>query len=427
MIYIPVVVVTAPLWACKRRADWGERFGKIAPVVGRGGCGGGPARRRVLIHTVSVGETAAIRELVPLLTPHVQVIVSAATDTGLKRARELYGATCDVVRYPLDASWAVKRFLDATSPDAVALVELELWPNFVRECARRGIPMGVINGRLSEGSFRGYRKIRAFMRGTFGAMRFVGAQDEAYAERFVAMGVPPDRCVVTGSMKWDTARIEDLVAGAEELAREMGIDRARPLVVAGSTAEGEEALLHAACPEGAQLLCAPRKPERFDDAAAALPGCVRRTAKDGRRGTPSVSSPRFLLDTIGELRKAYALADVVVMGRTFGDLGGSDPVEPVGLGKATVVGPAVEHFASIVEAFEKGGGVVRATRESVARVIRELLESPAWRREIAERGRVCIREHQGASARHSRLILELLRESASAHPAAAGASQDSAP
>src|SRR6185295_784617 len=128
---------------------WAERFGKIEAVSGRGGL------PRLLIHAVSVGEVNALRELVPLLTPRAQVIISVGTDTGIKRARELFTATCDVVRYPLDASWAVKRFLDRVRPAAVGLVELELWPNFVGECGRRGIPVGVINGRLSERSFKG--------------------------------------------------------------------------------------------------------------------------------------------------------------------------------------------------------------------------------------------------------------------------------
>jgi 3-deoxy-D-manno-octulosonic-acid transferase len=418
-VYAALGLVTAPWWARKNRSGWGERFGRIDAVPDRD-----PARPRVLVHTVSVGETSAIRELVPLLTPHAHVIVSASTDTGLKRARELYAGACDVVRYPLDASWAVRRFLDAVRPDAVALVELELWPNFVSGCRRRGIPVGVINGRLSANSFTGYRRLRRFFRPVFASLDFAAVQDAAYAERFIAMGVPPERCRVTGSMKWDTARIEDDVPGSADLARDLGIDRSRDseLVVAGSTSEGEEALLHKACPGDIQLLCAPRKPERFDVAAAALPGCTRRSrhlAGQASRppdppqadGVPALRPTRFLLDTIGELRKAYALADVAIIGRTFGGPGGeggSDPIEPIGLGKATVVGPAVANFASVVETFENAGALVRATPSSLEQVVRELLADPDRREELARRGRDCIRAKQGASRRHAEMILSLL-------------------
>ena len=404
LLYLPLAAATAPLWARKARADWGERFGKIAPL------NGDATARRVLLHAVSVGEVNALRTLVPLLLaePGVRVVVSVGTDTGIARARELFGRTCDVVRYPLDFSWSVRRFLDAVRPDAVALVELELWPNFVAECGRRGVPVCVINGRLSERSFKGYRRLRRFFRPTFAALQFAAVQDGAYAARFEAMGVAPNDCLITGSMKWDAARIEDAVPGAEKLAADMGIDRARPLVVAGSTGPGEEALLHAAAPPGVQLLCAPRKPERFDEAAAALPGCRRR----GHR-LEAGATDRFLLDTIGELRAAYSLADVVAVGRSFGDLYGSDPIEPIALGKATIIGPAVSDFAGIVAEFEKANGIARATRETLPRIIAGLLGDGAARSHLAERGRACIREHQGSSARHAELLLSLLTSTTS--------------
>jgi 3-deoxy-D-manno-octulosonic-acid transferase len=415
LLYLPLAAVTAPWWGRKSRSDWSGRFGRIPPVPARA-----HTPRRLLLHAVSVGEVNALRTLVPLLQADVstQVIVSAGTDTGLARARELFAASCDVVRYPLDFSWSVRRFLDAARPDAVALVELELWPNFIHACRRRGIPVCVINGRLSERSFRGYLRLRRFLAPTFASLEFAAVQDECYARRFEAMGVPSNDCLITGSMKWDAARIEDEVAGADALASDLGIDRSRPLIVAGSTGPGEEQMLHAACPPGVQLLCAPRKPERFDEAAADLPGCVRRSAR--RAGSDQVrrSLDRFLLDTIGELRAAYSLADLVVVGRSFGSLHGSDPVEPIALGKPTVIGPAVSDFASIVEAFEHADGIVRADRASLPGMLRELLDDPVRRRDIAARGRACIREHQGASARHAELLLSLLDHVAPAPTAA---------
>ncbi len=393
LLYSVGAVALAPWWARKSRGDWRSRFGHAEVLPASRG-------RRVLVHAVSVGEVNALRGLVPRLAERCEVVVSAGTDTGLARAAELFAGSARVVRYPLDFSRCVRRFLDAVKPDAVGLVELELWPNFVRECVRRGVPVGVINGRLSERSFRGYRRVRAVLRGTFASLRFAAVQDEEYRERFVAMGVPAERCMVTGSMKWDAAKIEREVPGAEQLAAELGIDRSRPVLVAGSTAEDEEALLHAACPAGVQLVCAPRKPEHFDEAARAMPGCVRRSE---RRPAP-LGTGRFLLDTIGELRKAYALADVVVMGRSFGGLYGSDPIEPAALGKAVVIGPAVKDFAVIVKTLERAGGLVRADRGRLGGVLSELFANKERRETISAAAVGCIRGQMGASERHAGLL-----------------------
>lgn len=408
LVYIPLAFLTLPKWGGKKREGWGERFGKIDPLPAKG------ERKRVLLHAVSVGEVSALRTIVPLLIERgLQVVVSATTDTGLKRAHELFGATCHVRRYPLDLSWAVARFLDTVKPDAVALVELELWPNFVQSCVKRDVPVCVINGRLSARSFRGYRKIRPLLKGTFASLAFAAVQDEEYRVRFVAMGVPAEKCVVAGSVKWDNATIVDEVPGAAELAKELGIDRTRPVIVAGSTGPipggSEEAMLHAACPKGMQLLCAPRKPERFDEAAAALPGCVRRSASKGLTSTPSTTSDRFLLDSIGELRQAYSLADVVVVGRSFGDLYGSDPLEPIGLGKPTIIGPAVSDFAAIVAALEADGGIARASTGNIAEKVLQLLENKGVAHELAIGGRQSIKKHQGASQRQGALVADLVR------------------
>lgn len=391
--------VLSPVWARKSRAGWGERFGRIeAPASPP------PGRRRLLLHAVSVGEVNALRELVPLLRRSADVVVSASTDTGLTRARELYGAAGPVVRYPLDFSGAVARFLDAVRPDAVGLTELEVWPNFVAACRRRGIPVGVVNGRLSERSFRGYRRIRRVMRSSFAALEFAAVQNGDYAARFRHMGVPEGRVLVTDSMKWDTALVADDAPGSAALGAALGVDRSRPLVVAGSTAEGEEALLHAACGPGVQLLCAPRSVERFDEAAAALPGCVRRS----RAGSGEAGSGRYLLDTIGELRAAYALADVAVVGRSFGRLYGSDPIEPIGLGRATVIGPAHRNFDAIVAALRESGGLVVATAGELPGVVAGLLADPRRRAAMAQAGRRCIESRRGATARHAELLMKLL-------------------
>ena len=398
-IYGALAVATAPWWMRKARGGWRERFGHVARLPAPAG-----AKPRLLLHTVSVGETSLVRPLVDMLVDEVDVVVSATTDTGLARAKELYGGKCHVKRFPLDASWSVRRFLDAVRPNAVALAELELWPNFEAQCVARGIPLCVVNGRLSARSFKRYRLGRWYIGGCFSRLAFAAVQDEAYRSRFVEMGVAEGRCIVAGTMKWDAAQVGACVPGSEELAREMGIDRGRPLVVAGSTAPDEHALLHAACPAGVQLLCAPRRPEWFDEAAAALGvGCVRRS-----RGGGGTGSNRFLLDTIGELRRAYALADVVVVGRSFGALYGSDPMEPAALGKTVVIGPSVSDFAATVEAMKADGAIVQTTREALAGELRSLLDDSGRRAALGEKARGCVLRHQGATARHHALVMSML-------------------
>lgn len=396
LLYIPLALVTAPAWALKKRGGWAGRFGKgdVLPAKSAG-------KPRVMVHAVSVGEVSALRSLVPLLLQEAEVVITTTTDTGMARAQELFGATCRVERYPLDFSWSVRRFLERVSPDVVALVELEIWPQFVDACAARQIPVCVINGRLSARSFRGYQKIAGFFGRRLQKLAFAAVQDADYAKRFEAMGLPGDKCLIAGTMKWDGAGLVDEVPGASELAAQLGIDRSKPLIVAGSTAEDEEALLVRARPAGAQLLCAPRKPEHFEEAARAMPGCVRRT----NVGAGNSAAGLFLLDTIGELRKAYSLADVVVVGRSFGSLYGSDPIEPVALGKATVIGPATSDFAHNVRDLVGGEGLLQVSREDLSTTLGQLMSDAARRKRLGEAGRAVIRERQGASVRHAELIL----------------------
>lgn len=411
-LYIPAAILAAPWWARKARSDWSGRFGRIATLPPAA-----PGTKRILLHAVSVGEVNALRELVPRLRGSgVEVVVSVGTDTGIARAKANFGALPGVfvVRYALDLSGAVRRFLDAVKPDGVALVELEVWPNFVRECRERSIPVCVINGRLSARSFRGYRRARVFLRRTFSSLSLVCAQDQAYAARFEAMGVDPARLRVTGSMKWDAAGIgesERPSAEALKLRDELGIDPARPLIVAGSTAPAggtsEEALLHAACPEGVQLLCAPRKPEHAQAAFDALGGAGRCARRSSKTRAPA-GTDRFLLDTIGELRHAYAIADLVVIGRTFGELGGSDPIESAALAKATLSGPNYSNFESAMASLLDAGAIRVVNAHTLRAEIRSLLKDASVRRDMGQRAVACVRANQGATGRHARAILSMV-------------------
>jgi 3-deoxy-D-manno-octulosonic-acid transferase len=315
----------------------------------------------------------------------VRVVISATTNTGIERARRLYEPEHTVVRFPFDFSWMVRRFLDAVGPDLIVLVELEVWPNLTQECRRKGIPLCVINGRLSDSSYRNYRFAAPLVRPIFRTLAAAAAQTEVYAERFADLGVPAERVTVTDNMKWDTVRMAESVAGADELAVAMGIDRSKPLVVAGSTGPGEEELLVETRPPGVQLLIVPRKPERFESVARRAAGVVRRS----------------------RLPKAYSLADVAVVGRSFRARGGSDPIEPIALGKPSIIGPHHKNFADVVAAFREAGGIIISETPMAAAA--ELLSAPERARQMAERGREVIRARQGATERHAELVFRLLQ------------------
>jgi 3-deoxy-D-manno-octulosonic-acid transferase len=427
MAYAVGLLLSSPLWGWKLartgkwRTDWPARFGRCAPLSRD------PAnpRRTLLIHAVSVGEVDAIRKLVDHLASHTdwRLVICVTTDTGLARARTLYGQQHTVVRYPLDLGPCVRRFLDAVRPDLVALVELEVWPNFVGECRRRGVPVCVINGRLSPRSFKRYKLIAPLLRPTFARLAAAAVQTPDYAQRFAALGTPADRVHVLDSMKWDGAELAATIPGADELAAALGIDRNRPLIVAGSTAEGEEKLLLETCPREAQLMLVPRKPERFAEVADLMRqhGPIVRRTEHRAPGTPgspgSTGSPRapdgtrlFLLDTIGELRKAYALCDVAIVGRSFLGLFGSNPLESIALGKATVIGPCYGDFQDMVDALRAADGIVVTDQPGPAAAT--LLADRNAAAALAQRGRNAILSRLGAVQRHADLLGKLMPASA---------------
>ncbi len=409
LCYLLVGIITMPIWVValwwrgKLKTDWAARLGLHKPQIARGTAGG----PRVLIHAVSVGEVNAVRLLADRLASELgaNVIVSTTTNTGIARARAAVGGKHQVVRFPVDFSWAMRGLLDVARPDIVLLAELELWPNFMRLCTKRGIPVAVVNGRLSDRSFARSIRFRTFLRPMFAALSRVSAQDETYSMRFTAMGTPKERVFVGGTMKWDSADVAETVEGANELREAMGIDQSLPLVVAGSTAPGEEELLRRACPEGVQLMCAPRKPEWFESAAKALAPCTRRSKPNDR-----AHEGRFVLDTIGELRKAYALADVVVIGRSFGNLHGSDMMEPAGMGKAIVVGPRVGDFQTTADRLIQANAMIQTTSESLAFDLKSLLSDQAQRAALGRAAREVVRSEQGATARNVAMARELLEE-----------------
>ena len=399
------------------RADARTRNGKLPALRRRAP---GP---RILVHGVSVGETNALAPLVEALADSAarpDVVVSASTPTGFERARQVHQGRREVVRFPLDLTWMVARFLDAVRPDVVVLAELELWPSFMAGCAHRGVPVCVVNGRLSARSFRGYRAWRPFVRRMFTRLALVTAQTETYRNRFVDLGVPRHRALVGGSLKWDAARTAPDPAAARALAAALGIDASKPLIVAGSTGPGEEEELLRDLPSGCQLLLAPRSPDRWDGVAALDPAMRRRSAAPGAPQAPASShrsatsgtlpagdGPNvFLLDTLGELTAAYLLADAVFVGRSLVPMGGSNPLEPVAAGKPTVIGPHHEHFEGIVTTLAASGAI--AVSAEPMKVIRRWMADPAAREAIVLAGESALARNSGVSTRTAELVLGIL-------------------
>ncbi|MEM6749500.1 MAG: glycosyltransferase N-terminal domain-containing protein [Planctomycetota bacterium] len=395
----------------KWRTDWKGRLGHAASA-GLPLESADADRPRILIHAVSVGEVNLIAPLLDRLADEVpapQLIVATTTNTGFARASARYAELASVVRYPLDFSGAVGRFLDAVRPDLAVSVELEVWPNFTQACQARGIPMAVVNGRLSPRSFRGYRRFNKVLRPMFGRLSAVGAQDEAYAERFRAMGAPVDWVTVLGNLKWDAVRLDDpdLPGKAQALAQELGLDRDRPTVVAGSTGPGEEAQLLSGLPDGLQLVLAPRKPERFEEVAqAAAPWGPARLSRCRADARPSTPTRVFVVDTIGDLASAYALADVALVGRSWNGMYGSNPVEPLAAGAAPVIGPDHADFATDVQTLQSAGGIEVAPDPWPA--ADALLADRDRREAMVDAGRREIQQRQGAANRYADLLMSLL-------------------
>ena len=359
------------------------------------------------MHGVSVGETHALEPFVEALEvcpPAPDVVVSASTATGFERARRIHAGRREVVRFPLDFTWMAARFLDGVRPQMVVLAELELWPSFLAECARRRIPVCVVNGRLSARSYRGYRRWRPLARRMFRRLAWVSAQTAVYRDRFLALGVPAGRVVAGGSLKWDAALKVPDAGEAGALAAALGIDRGRPFVVAGSTGPGEEEVLLRGLPEGCQLLLAPRSPERWDEVAELVPGMPRRSEGGGTGGRDG--GRVFLLDTIGELPAAYLLADAVFVGRSLLPMGGSNPLEAVALGKPAVIGPHHENFAGVVAELVAAGGLV--VSEDPMAVIAGWLEDPGAALAVAAGGRGALERNRGGAERAAAGVAGLL-------------------
>ncbi len=414
IIYAILLVVLSPLVLYRMvregryRSGWGERFGSVPEREG--------GQRCVWIHAVSMGEINAIGSIVSGLKERLgdcEIVISTTTDTGMKRARKLYGANHKVFFYPLDFSFAVRRALGRIRPDVCVLMELEVWPNFMAVVGRRGVSVVVANGRISSGKgFPRYKRIAPLVRRVFRHLSLVLAQDEAYAERFAYLGVPYERIKVVGSLKYDTAEVVDRVSGTEELAVSLGFDGGGRTLVAGSTGPGEEEIILRVFHElrgdkelrRLRLVVVPRKPERFDEVARLIEGAGDKLVRyslikeEGREVTAADADAVILGDTMGDLRKFYSLADVVFVGRSLVPMGGSDMMEAAALGKPVIVGPYTENFTETVGKLMAARGIeMVADGRQLVGVVSKLLKDKEFAGAMGRQAREVIIENQGAT------------------------------
>lgn len=397
------------------RGGWNERLGNIQRRS--------PERPCIWIHAVSVGEVNATRTLVEALRrrfPEHPVAISATTDTGLATAKTLYEKDLDVFYFPFDLSCVMRKALLRINPAVICLMELEVWPNLARFADAKGIPVVVVNGRISDSSFPKYQKIRRLICRMFGRVSLVLAQTEEYARRFVALGCSVDRVKVTGSLKYDTAQTTSEVPGAARLAEQINLGRER-LWVLGGTGPGEEeiglevfkSLRQDRMFEDLRLAIVPRKPERFDEVAGLIDqagfGYVR-FSELKKTDTCVSGKPTVILgDTMGDLKKFYAIATIVFVGRSLVPMGGSDMMEPAALGKCAIFGPHTFNFKQTVEALlgEQGAIEVNDAHELLSTIKMCLLDT-SYTTQIAAAGQAVVRRNQGATQKTVDAIASLL-------------------
>jgi 3-deoxy-D-manno-octulosonic-acid transferase len=339
----------------------------------------------------------------------------------MARARALFGDNLGVFYFPFDLSWVMRRAFRRIRPTICLLMELEVWPNFVQIAQQQNIPVVVVNGRLSDKSFSGYRRIRPFVQGTFQKISLVLAQTDEYARRFREIGAVADKVIVTGSLKYDTAQTDGRVEGADAVAEQLHLDDKR-LWVAGGTGNGEEQILLGVYQNLKQdsrfgdlrLAIVPRKPERFDEVAALIEQAgldfVRYSQiKAGATPLPPSEPAVILGDTMGDLRKFYSLATIIFVGRSLVPMGGSDMMEAAALGKCTIFGPHAFNFRQTVDALLAGDGAILVRdADQLCATMKRCLSEPDFAAKIARNGREVIKKNQGATARTLEHIAKLL-------------------
>jgi 3-deoxy-D-manno-octulosonic-acid transferase len=378
----------------KRRPELALRWGRELPPVTPDG---------VWMQAVSVGEVEIGRRVLSRLhqrCPELGLVMTSTTATGLDRARATV-SEWPVAACPLDLPGPVRRVLAHARPRLVGLVETELWPELLHQCGRAGVPVMVLNGRLSDRSFRRYRSVRSALRPLLRPIAAVLVRATSDAERFAALGIEPARIEVVGNIKYDLEPDRQPLPWAERTTR------GRRVIVAGSTMEGEERAVVRAWRQLAQrplLIVAPRHPERFEKVAGLLDAeglsWVRRTVLDDDDGGAGDRAEVILLDTIGELARVYAHATVAYVGGSLSGTGGHNPLEASAWGVPVVSGPDVFNFHEVYEELvEAGGAALVADADQLFGAFAGLLDDPGVAHAVGELGRQVVASNRGAVER----------------------------
>jgi len=390
-----------------------QRLGSVPPVNGK------PV---IWLHCVSVGETQAARPLAQRLQqqfPHHSLVVSTITRTGQNLAHDVFrNQAVGIFYFPFDWRWTARRALKAINPDAVLIMETELWPNFLRECKARQIPVALVNGRISRQSFRRYKLITFFLRRVLASLSIAVMQSEMDAERLGELGMPEERLFTAGNLKFDAEVAGGLTSKTEEIRTRFGLDTGAPLILAASTHSNEEEILLDAVKQlgKVRLMIAPRHPERFKEVATLIQQSgLTWTRRTNPPDPGDTSATVILLDTIGELPATYELAQIVFVGGSIVDKGGHNVLEPAASGMPVVTGAHTHNFQAIVELMHEAKAIVQLPRlegcaasDEVAYAFRKLLENAEERAELGRRARQLVIDNQGAANRTIELIAPLI-------------------
>jgi len=375
-----------------------------------------PAAPCLWLHAVSVGEVNAAAPLINTLLQRAsgaRLLVTTTTPTGSAQVRTLWGAQVDHVYLPFDLPGAVRRFLARFRPQAGLIMETELWPNLLLACHDAGIPVGIINARLSARSLHGYWPLRPVMAYALGAVSRVAAQDKADAQRFVNLGARPERVTVTGNLKYDIKLdMAQISSFAQSFRARSG---PRPVWIAASTHLEEEAqilALHAHL--GTRwpdllLLWAPRHPERFTPVVQAAREEQWRVATRTRNRWPDARDEVFVIDTLGELGQFYACADVAFVGGSLAPIGGHNLLEPAAVGVPMVTGPHLHNFVEIARSLRVAGALqVGEDLAAVGGLLETLLAEPEARAQRGQAGAALVEAGRGTLERTLTAIAPLL-------------------
>ncbi len=398
----------------------------LPTILPRLGAGGGGPPGALWIHAVSVGEVGVAATLVGSLPPETPLVVTTVTPTGQERAQSLLGHRAAVAYLPFDLGFAVSRFFRRFAPRALVLVEGDLWPLVLREAKGRGLPVQVINGRVSDRSFRRLARLRPLLGPLLTRVDFFGVQTAEDRRRLMELGVPAERVAATGNLKFETpapAPRPDLEA------RLQGLAAGRPILVAGSTMAGEEERVLAAFQrfgggERALLLLAPRHPERW----GAVAELVRRRGLEAVRRTalPECARPAVaLLDSLGELAALYRIATAAFIGGTLVPTGGHNPIEAARWGVPIAAGPSMENFREIAEQFDRAEAWRRvADAEELGDAWRLWLDDPEAARGQGVKALRLVESNRGALAHTLETLAPLLARFAGAEQAPKGRVSD---